>query len=182
MWFNSTISEEPYPGLTSTESSGNRGVPSRSCMTGDAWSSSARGLSCSVKWGNERNPCRCVICVIARLPRLHGEEGEDDVKSAWPLCLGLHTCYNGVYKGKQYRKVEQILKTLSQFGLRSATRPHEVGIASNRESAHVAVNTFPSLVLTARHVMEGRNTRSSSSNMGVQGRTTDWAEVVTRYP
>ncbi len=24
------------------------------------------------------------------------EEGEDDVKSAWPLCLGLHTCYNGV--------------------------------------------------------------------------------------
>ncbi len=23
------------------------------------------------------------------------EEGEDDVKSACPLCFGLHACYNG---------------------------------------------------------------------------------------
>ncbi len=35
----------------------------------------------------------------------------DDVKSVWPLCLGLHTCYNGWYNGMQYREVEQILKT-----------------------------------------------------------------------
>ena len=27
------------------------------------------------------------------------EEGGDDVKSAWPLRLGLHTCYNGQYNG-----------------------------------------------------------------------------------
>ena len=26
--------------------------------TGDAWPSSVRGLNCSLKWGNERNPCR----------------------------------------------------------------------------------------------------------------------------
>ena len=39
------------------------------------------------------------------------EEGEDDVKSAWPLCLGPHTCYNGRYRGQQDREVEQILKT-----------------------------------------------------------------------
>ncbi len=26
------------------------------------------------------------------------EEGDDDVKSVRPLCLGLHTCYNGRYK------------------------------------------------------------------------------------
>ena len=26
--------------------------------TGDAWLSSVRGLNCSLKWGNERNPCR----------------------------------------------------------------------------------------------------------------------------
>ncbi len=26
--------------------------------------------------------------------RVKWEEGEDDVKSAWPLCPGLHTCYN----------------------------------------------------------------------------------------
>ena len=36
------------------------------------------------------------------------EEGEDDVKSAWLLHLGLHTCYNGRYKGTQNRKMKQI--------------------------------------------------------------------------
>lgn len=38
------------------------------------------------------------------------EEGEDDVKSAWPLCLGLHTCYNGRYRRQRSREVKQILK------------------------------------------------------------------------
>ena len=36
------------------------------------------------------------------------EEGGDDVKSAWPLCPGQHTYYNGRYNEKQDRKVEQI--------------------------------------------------------------------------
>ena len=63
------------------------------------------------------------------------EEGGDDVKSSWPLRLGLHTCYNGTYKGQRDRKVEQIPKKVPQFGLESATRLHEVGIASNRVSA-----------------------------------------------
>ncbi len=35
----------------------------------------------------------------------------DDVKSVWPLCPGLHTCYNGYYRGTQYREVEQIRKS-----------------------------------------------------------------------
>ena len=38
------------------------------------------------------------------------EEGGDDVKSAWPLCPGLHTRYNGQYNGSQNREVEPILK------------------------------------------------------------------------
>src|SRR4030042_427317 len=63
------------------------------------------------------------------------EEGGDDVKSSWPLCPGLHTCYNGLYKGLQYCKVEPIPKSSPQFGLESATRLHEAGIASNRRSA-----------------------------------------------
>ena len=62
------------------------------------------------------------------------EEGGDDVKSACPLCSGLHTCYNGRYNGLPSRKTEPIPKNRSQFRLRSATRPHEVGIGSNRES------------------------------------------------
>ena len=36
------------------------------------------------------------------------EEGGDDVKSSCPLYLGLHTCYNGWYKEKRDREVEQI--------------------------------------------------------------------------
>ena len=67
--------------------------------------------------------------------RVKREEGGDDVKSAWPLCPGLHTCYNGAYRGKQIRKVEQIPENASQFGLRAEIRPHEVGIASNGVSA-----------------------------------------------
>ncbi len=63
------------------------------------------------------------------------EEGGGDVKSAWPLRPGLHTCYNGAHKGKQYGNVKQISKNAPQFGLRAATRPHETGLASNRRSA-----------------------------------------------
>ena len=47
---------------------------------------------------------------------------------------------------------------------------------------NVTVNVFLGLVLTARHGMGGSNIGSPSDNMGVHGRTTDWAEVVTRYP
>ena len=60
------------------------------------------------------------------------EEGRDDVKSSWPLWAGLHTCYNGGDKEMRSREAERICKKPSQFGLHSATRVHEVGIASNR--------------------------------------------------
>ncbi len=66
---------------------------------------------------------------------VNGEEGGDDVKSSWPLCLGLHTCHNGLYKGLRTREEELIPKNSPQFGLESAIRLHEVGIASNRGSA-----------------------------------------------
>ena len=62
------------------------------------------------------------------------EEGGDDVKSSCPICPGLHTYYNGCNKEKRNREVEQNSKKQSQFGLKSATRLHEDGIASNRES------------------------------------------------
>ena len=41
----------------------------------------------------------------------------------------------GDYRGQRSREVEPIPKKLPQFGLESATRLHEVGIASNRGSA-----------------------------------------------
>ena len=84
-------------------------------MTGAAWLSSARVVRCSVKSGNERNPCHQLPARnggdSGETARVKREEGADDVKSVWPLHPGLHTCYNGRYNGKQYREVEQILKT-----------------------------------------------------------------------
>jgi hypothetical protein len=59
------------------------------------------------------------------------EEGGDDVKSSWPLHPGLHTYYNGRYRRSQYRKMELIPQSRPQFGLESAIRLHEAGIASN---------------------------------------------------
>ena len=55
------------------------------------------------------------------------EEGGDDVKSSWPLRAGLHTCYNGGDRGL-------IPKSRLSSDRWSATRPREVGIASNRGS------------------------------------------------
>ena len=63
-------------------------------MTGVAWLSSARVVICWVKSSNERNP-RPLLYFRRILPGFNQEEGGDDVKSAWPLRLGLHTCYNG---------------------------------------------------------------------------------------
>ena len=48
---------------------------------------------------------------------------------------------------------------------------------------HVAVNTFPGLVHTARHTMGVGNTRSRLSNSKeevVEGGVDNWGEVVTR--
>ena len=64
----------------------------------------------------------------------NGEEGGDEVKSAWPLCPGLHTCYNARYRALQTREGELIAQKRAQFGLQSATRLHEAGIASNGAS------------------------------------------------
>ena len=66
---------------------------------------------------------------------VNSEEGGDEVKSSCPLCPGLQTCYNGQYKGLRNREVERIPKSWSQFGLESATRLHEAGVASNPGSA-----------------------------------------------
>jgi hypothetical protein len=97
MWFNSTQREEPYRGLTSEEHLRNKVSEQSDFQTGAAWLSSARAVRCWVKSRNERNPRR--VLVRKDLSRETAgekpEEGGDDVKSAWPLRPGLHTCYNG---------------------------------------------------------------------------------------
>ena len=41
------------------------------------------------------------------------EEGGDDVKSSWPLWPGLHTYYNGRYRGLPTREGELIPESRS---------------------------------------------------------------------
>ena len=69
----------------------------------------------------------------------------DDVKSSWPLRVGLHTCYNGIYS-------ELISKSClsSDWGLQLDPMKLESLVIAEQ---HAAVNTFPGLVHTARHTM-----------------------------
>src|ERR1035437_608044 len=111
----------------------------RNPHTGGAWLSSARVVRCWVKSRNERNP-RCQLPTgkaghSGVTAGVKPEEGGDDVKSSCPLCLGLHTCYNGRYNGLRWRDPERIPQNRSQFGSEAATRLREVGVASNRGSA-----------------------------------------------
>src|SRR5262245_50140384 len=82
-------------------------------VTGGAWLSSARVVRCWVKSRNERNPCSMLPAGYAgdswETAGVNSEEGGDDVKSSCPLCPGLHTCYNGRYKGLRCREVKRIL-------------------------------------------------------------------------
>ena len=88
------------------------------------------------------------------------EEGGDDVKSSCPLCLGLHTCYNGSNKVKRGSNAEQNTKTSpsSDRGLQPARVKLESLVIADQ---HAAVNTFPGLVHTARHTMGVGSARSA---------------------
>ena len=133
--------EEPYQGLTSEEPLGNRRVPSGTSRTGAAWLSSARVVRCWVKSPQRAQPpvLSCHQVMLGTLRRTacdKQEEGGDDVKSSWALTSwGCKRATMAGTKGCDNREVEPIPKNQSQFGLESATRLHEGGIASNRGSA-----------------------------------------------
>ena len=88
-------------------------------VQGAAWLSSARAVRCRVKSHNERNPYCQLLTGQAEdsgeTATVRCEEGGDDVKSARPLCPGLHTCYNGRYKGQ----LPGDWMLISKFGLSS---------------------------------------------------------------
>ena len=84
---------------------------------------------------------------------MKSEEGGDDVKSSWPLCPGLHTCYNGWYRGSRSREVEPIpvkASLSSNCSLQLDCMKTESLVIADQNAA---VNTFPGLVHTARHTM-----------------------------
>ena len=143
----------------------------KGAFTGAAWLSSARVVRCSVKSGNERNP-------RLQLPASKvgdsggtnplGWEGGDDVKSVWPLHLGLHTCYNAWYKRNQDREVEEIPKARpsSDWSLQLDSMKAESLVIADQ---HAAVNTFSGFVHTARQTMRVGNTRSRWPNLARGG-------------
>lgn len=67
---------------------------------GVAWPSSARGVNCPIKFGNERDP-RVYLPSSSplephykRTALVKREEGEGDGRSVWPESPGLHVAYN----------------------------------------------------------------------------------------
>ena len=87
------------------------------------------------------------------------EEGGDDVKSSWPLRAGLHTCYNGGDRGMRMGDHKQISKSRlsSDCTLQLECMKVESLVIADQ---HAAVNTFPGLVHTARHITKVGCTRS----------------------
>ena len=103
------------------------------------------------------------------------EEGVDDVKSSWPLRVGLHTCYNGSDNGLIPKNCLS-----SDWSLQLDSMKSESLVIADQ---HAAVNTFPGLVHTARHTMGVGSTRRPCANLleaADHGRISDWGEVVTR--
>ena len=80
------------------------------------------------------------------------EEGGDDVKSSWPLRVGLQTCYNGSDSESRGCKAKPISKSYlsSDCPLQLEGMKLESLVIVDQ---HATVNTFPGLVHTARHVM-----------------------------
>ncbi len=99
-----------------------------------------------------------------------------------PYDLGYTRTTMAINRGKQISDGKQISKNClsSDCRLQLACMKSELLVIANQ---HVAVNTFPGLVHTARHTMEVGNTRSQYSNRkeeAVEGGIDDWGEVGTR--
>ena len=102
------------------------------------------------------------------------EEGGDDVKSAWPLWAGLHTCYNGNYNRKQGFKAERIQKDSlsSDCSLQLENMKSESLVIADQ---HAAVNMYSGPVHTARHTMGIGFARS------IKPRITHYVSVLRRW-
>ena len=103
--------------------------------------------------GQRTQPPSCVKSVTRDCTVFDGEEGGADVKSAWPLYPGLHTCYNE--ESNELRKHVSVSKSLKpplsrDCGLQLDHMKLESLVIADQQAA---VNTFSGLVHTARQVM-----------------------------
>ncbi len=139
MWINSTPRAEPYLALTSWESSRNGGVPfgepsDRCCM---AVVSSCREMLGYVPQRAQPLPLVASIKLgtLEGLPVSSRRKVGTTSSPHGPYGQGFTRATMAGTEGSEAERWSQSQKNRSQFGLESATRLHEVGIASNRESA-----------------------------------------------
>ena len=144
-------------------------------------------MRCSVKSGNERNPCRQLPSGNAGdsggTARVKREEGADDVKSVWLLRLGLQTCYNGRYKGERVREAKPILKTgpSSDRSLQlDCVKPES--LVKGHQQRPLEYVPGPCTHRPSHHGSRPHPKPPSQPAMGagVEGGSGDWDEVVTR--
>ena len=167
MWFNSTQREEPYLGLTCRGTSGETRAVLRDSCTGAAWLSSARVVRCWVKSRNERNPCQQLLAVrlstLLRLPLAKRRK------------VGMTSSPHGLYVQGYTRAT---MAGTNRCELARGSQSEKAGLSSDWSlqpdsmkleslviaDQHAAVNTFPGLVHTARHITKVGCTRSGSAN------------------
>ncbi len=99
-----------------------------------------------------------------------------------PYDLGYTRATMGATEGSEAARRSESQKSVlsSDCGLQPAHMKEELLVIANH---HVAVNTFPGLVHTARHTMGVDSTRRQRGNRegpSDEGEIDDWGEVVTR--
>jgi hypothetical protein len=173
--------EAPYQGLTCTCTSG-KPESLRGACTGAAWLSSARVVRCWVKSRNERNPYRRLYVSEETATTKWRKAGMTSSQHG-PYVLGDTHATMAETTGRQPARGSQSQQTRSQFRLQAATRLHEVGVASNRGSAHHGEYVPGSCTHRPSH-HESRQPLKPPGQLarevGVEGGVGDWGEVVTR--
>jgi hypothetical protein len=114
-----------------------------------------------------------------------GEEGGDDVKSAWLLRLGRHTRYNGVDNAQRPRKRKRIAKRRlsADRGLQLAPVKAELLVTAYQPRRGEYV-PGPCTHRPSRHGscqgLKSVGQPFARTGAAAEGRGSDWDEVVTR--
>jgi hypothetical protein len=107
----------------------------------------------------------------------------DDVKSAWPLRPGLHTCYNGRHNGERPREGEPILKTglSSDCRLQFACMKPE-SLVKAYQQRRLEYVPGPCTHRPSHHGswLHPKSLSELARDKGAEGVAGDWDEVVTR--
>ncbi len=164
MWLNSSLREEPYPGLDMLESPAERWeCSSESSCTGAAWLSSARVVRCWLSPLTSETlvpSCQRVMPgTLGRLPVLNRRKVG---MTSSPHCLYDQGCTRPTMqctKGSKLARASKSQKTLPSSDCRlqlACMKPESLVIVGQ----HTTVNVFLSPVHTARQATKVGGTRS----------------------